>query len=592
MRMPTCLALVIPLALSWAPAVPAQSPVRPSAQSDIAWVEKSNVHAKLMIDLVGKLSPEEASKLGVEGFDDQILDLSPGFVERQLKAMRKVHAELVRRLPAETDPRVKQDLEILIKAAADRIKRTEAEDRILVPYLSLSQLVHESISGLLDDRVARGRWPAAVVRLRKYAGMEPGTKPITDYAMAHVRERISDPKLVRPVKAQVEKDLRNARTFIDEVGELFVKFKIEGFRPACEKLKQQLAAWDEFVKDQVLPIARDDFRMPAELYELTLERVGIDIPPAELARMARRAFAEIQGQMQETAAQVAHERRLPRADYRDVIKTLKKEQLVGEAILGHYEKRLKEIEEIIRDRQIVTLPTRPVRIRLANPAEAAANAVPNFDPPRLLGNKGEVGVFVLPRNDPDPQGGVRKFDDFTYAAVSWALTAHETRPGHELQYALMLERGVSQARAVFADNSTNIEGWGLYSEWLMEPYEPAEGRLICYQLRLLRAARAFLDIELQTGKTTREKALALLRDDVVLSDAMANDELERYTFDDPGQANAYFYGYTRLRELRNEVERSMAGRFSARAFHDFILAQGLIPPHLLRKAVLEEFVGK
>jgi hypothetical protein len=36
----------------------------------------------------------------------------------------------------------------------------------------------------------------------------------------------------------------------------------------------------------------------------------------------------------------------------------------------------------------------------------------------------------------------------------------------------------------------------------------------------------------------------------------------------------------------------MGSRFQPGAFHDFILAQGLLPHRLLRKAVLEEFVAK
>jgi uncharacterized protein (DUF885 family) len=111
------------------------------------------------------------------------------------------------------------------------------------------------------------------------------------------------------------------------------------------------------------------------------------------------------------------------------------------------------------------------------------------------------------------------------------------------------------------------------------------------QHRLMRAARAFLDIELQTGKINRDHALAVLKNDIVLSDAMANQEVERYTFWSPGQANAYFYGYTRLRELRTEVENATGARFRPKAFHDFVLAQGLLPPRLLKKAVFEEFVG-
>ena len=70
----------------------------------------------------------------------------------------------------------------------------------------------------------------------------------------------------------------------------------------------------------------------------------------------------------------------------------------------------------------------------------------------------------------------------------------------------MIESGVSLARALFAFNSTNVEGWGLYAEAITLPFMPLDGQLISLQLRLQRAARAFLDPELQTGKTTPEKA--------------------------------------------------------------------------------------
>ena len=304
--------------------------------------------------------------------------------------------------------------------------------------------------------------------------------------MAYVRERLANPRLLPPVKSKVEKDLAQASFFVAGVGELFEQFKLNGYEPTYAKLKAQLAAWDDFVKTEVLPRARQDFRLPPELYAFRLEQIGIDIPPAELAARAHRAFIEIQAQMQEVAAQVAREKGLPAANYRDVIKALKKEQLVGNAILAHYQLRLKQIEEIIREKQILTLPGRPARIRIATEAESAATPAPNMHPPRLLGNTGEVGEFVLPLNVPDKSGKMQKFDDFNFAAASWTLTAHEARPGHELQFASIIEQGVSDARATFAFNSTNVEGWGLYSEWLMEPYEPADGHLICLQHRLMR----------------------------------------------------------------------------------------------------------
>ena len=157
-----------------------------------------------------------------------------------------------------------------------------------------------------------------------------------------------------------------------------------------------------------------------------------------------------------------------------------------------------------------------------------------------------------------------------------------------MQFAAMVEKGVSQARAIFAFNSTNVEGWGLYAEFIMRPFMPLDGQLISLQHRLMRAARAFLDPELHMGKISPDQARRVLEDDVVLSEAMANQEVERYTFRSPAQATSYFYGFTRLSQLRADVEKARGAKFDQQEFHDFLLAQGLLPPALLRKAVFAE----
>ncbi|TDJ35368.1 MAG: DUF885 family protein, partial [Gammaproteobacteria bacterium] len=154
----------------------------------------------------------------------------------------------------------------------------------------------------------------------------------------------------------------------------------------------------------------------------------------------------------------------------------------------------------------------------------------------------------------------------------------------------MLETGVSTARAVFAFNSVNVEGWALYAEAEMKPYFPLDGQLIGLQSRMLRAARAFLDPMVNLGEMTPDEVQAFLEKEVMLSKAAATSERERYTFRIPGQATAYFYGYSKLMELRAKTEIALGDKFNRQAFHDFILAQGLLPPELLAKAVLESFV--
>jgi uncharacterized protein (DUF885 family) len=210
-------------------------------------------------------------------------------------------------------------------------------------------------------------------------------------------------------------------------------------------------------------------------------------------------------------------------------------------------------------------------------------------PPRLVGNTGEQGEFVLPLNVPSTDGTTLKSDDFTFEAASWTLTAHEARPGHEMQFAGIVEAGVSTARVLFSFNSTNVEGWGLYAERIVQPFMTPEGRLISLQHRLMRAARAFLDPELQQGTITPEQAGKVLSEQVVLSPAMVRQEVDRYTFRGPGQATSYFYGYTRLLELRAAVEKALGPKFDQKAFHDAILAQGLLPPDLMRDAIMKHF---
>jgi uncharacterized protein (DUF885 family) len=404
-------------------------------------------------------------------------------------------------------------------------------------------------------------------------------------------EQMAKPDVLYPSKGEIETELGRDQNYIDGLSALFTKYKLTGWESDFAKLKVQLTDYDAWVRANVLPKARTDFRLPPAEYNLAFESYGIDIPPAQIATMAHAAFTQYQSEMAPLAAQIAKAHGWPSSDYRDVIHELKKTQITGEAILPFYQARLKAIEEIIAAQHLVTLPNRPAIIRIATAAETAAQPAPHMQPPAFLHNTGERGEFVLPLNIPGANGAADdKYDDFNYDAVSWTLTAHEARPGHELQFDSMLEHGVSLARALFAFNSTNVEGWGLYSEYIMQPYEPAEGQLLTLQLRLLRAARAFTDPELQSGKMTTADAYNVLEKDVCLSHAFAKEEVERFTYRSPGQANSYFYGYTRLLELRKDTEAALGPKFNALKFHDFILAQGLLPPDLIRKAVMEDFV--
>lgn len=573
----------------------AAAPQAPAAEATTErdWVARSDAHSEVLLEVLARFAPELAATFGAEGLDEEITQLPADFNQRVLEALEDALEVLRPRLAEETHPAVRQDLEILIRATERLIEEVHLDEQYTLPYFDLPVLFFRGIRAVLNDQAAAERRPAALKRLKRYAGLEEGYTPLAVQAEAFIRGWFDEPGLQGPFKEEVEKSLATGHRLMAGIEQLFEGYELKGYEEAYAALQEQVAAYEEFVRKEVLPRARQDFRLAPEVYAFALQEVGVDMPVDELMSRAKVAFREIQNEMQVLAALVAEERGLPSADYRDVIRALKKEQVVGEAILPLYRQRLEAIEAIVRREGIVTLPEREMIIRLATEAESAETPAPHLDPPRLLGNTGEMGEMVVPLRIPDATGeGEMAFDDFTYDAVSWSLVVHEGRPGHELQFASLVEKGVSKARALFAFNSVNAEGWALYMEAEMKPYLPLEAQLVSLQYRLLRAARAILDPGLQRGTITRDEAFRILEEEVVMSKAAALEEVERFTFRNPGQATAYFCGYSRLMELRADVERILGDRFDRRAFHDFLLAQGLLPPALLRRAVMEELVPR
>ena len=557
------------------------------------WIAASNDYTNLLLKVEMKHSPEAGSRQGLSEYDQLVSRPTLADEDQERKETEEVLAKFKAALPQQKQKEVAQDLAIIIRRIELNFRIQDYQRAHDVPFTNASSLVFGGVRMLLDEQTPAERRPSAVARLRKYAGLEEGYKPLTEILKQRVLEQAAKPGVVYPARVELETEMSRNSHYLDGIASLCKEYKLSGWEEPYGTLRAQLVDYDGWIRANVLPKARANFRLPPEEYALSLEQYGIDIPPAQMAALAHKGFEEIQAEMKPIAAEIAKRRNLPSSDYRDVIRALKKQQLVGDAILPFYQNRLKQIEEIIRKESLVTLPDRPARIRIASAAETAQQPAPHMVPPPFLHNTGQKGEFVLPLNIPagEGQASEQKYDDFTFDAAAWTLTAHEARPGHELQFDSMVEHGVSVARVRYAFNSTNVEGWGLYSEYLVRPYMPLEGQLISLDYRLLRAARAFLDPELQSGKIVPVEAKRVLENDVVQSPAFAEEEVERYTYRAPGQANSYYYGYTKLLALRKDTEGAMGAKFDQKKFHDFILAQGLLPPDLLRKSVMEDFAG-
>jgi hypothetical protein len=92
------LAFVLVFALIFATKLPTIAQPKPDD-----WVAESNQNAQVLIEGLARFSPEGAGQLGAVGLDEQILDIKPGYVDRQKQIAKEAIATLQGRLAQTTD---------------------------------------------------------------------------------------------------------------------------------------------------------------------------------------------------------------------------------------------------------------------------------------------------------------------------------------------------------------------------------------------------------------------------------------------------------------------------------------------------------
>src|SRR5438445_8780424 len=86
------------------------------------WVKRSDAYTERVNRTEAEFTPESYGQQGVEGLDDKVIDLNPGYLERSRKATRETIDWLKKSLASEKDPLVQQDLQILIKSEEDSLR--------------------------------------------------------------------------------------------------------------------------------------------------------------------------------------------------------------------------------------------------------------------------------------------------------------------------------------------------------------------------------------------------------------------------------------------------------------------------------------
>ncbi len=168
---------------------------------------------------------------------------------------------------------------------------------------------------------------------------------------------------------------------------------------------------------------------------------------------------------------------------------------------------------------------------------------------------------------------------------------HEAYPGHHLQ--LQLAGMNPDPVRKWQRNLMLVEGWALYCEeeiyhrGLYGDEDPVQWLNVLGGIQF-RAARIIADVKLHTGQFTVDECVQWMNEALGVSTDSFREfirkEVRRYTFT-PTIQMSYLLGKTEIMKIREAAQTRDGADFSLKNFHDALLAEGSIPPALLRTAM-------
>jgi uncharacterized protein (DUF885 family) len=296
-----------------------------------------------------------------------------------------------------------------------------------------------------------------------------------------------------------------------------------------------------------------------------------DTSPSGFRELGEAQIAEI------TAALAEHAGKLGADDWSAKLDELKADHPDLEGLLPAYRRELERLEAFVFEEDLATNPEAAALVEptpeFLRPVMGYAAYLPAgpFDP-------WQQGYFWV--TPPADEAGL---GDHAFAVIP-AVSAHEGYPGHHLQLTSVNRLESVTRRAI--RSTVMIEGWGLYTEQLMHDvgYYDDRARLAQLSMRLLRALRIVLDMELQSGEVSYQAAVERAVSVARVSESTARTEVARYTMT-PTQPFSYLVGALELERLRAATQGRLGDAFNLRRFHDRVLSYGNLPPTLVASAI-------
>jgi uncharacterized protein (DUF885 family) len=545
-----------------------------------------------------RLSPVSATSIGDHRFDAELDDLSAQAREKGVQFSRQLLGELDTLVPGKLTRENQVDMALLRNQLRYDIWSAEKLQSYAWDPMVYSQLAGGALYSLMAREFAPlpDRLRAATSRMEKLPTL-----------LAQMRANL-DPARVPKIHAETAAKQNNGVISIVDgmiaphAGELPDADR-QRLEAAIATLKSAVAEHQKWLDTDLVPKAKGDFRIGAELYDEKLAfALNSPLSRAEIRQRAEAELARVRGEMYGIAREVLADKpgapAMPDAPTPEqqqaaiaaALEIAAQDHPARDQVVETAKASLERTTAFVREKNLIGLPDSPVEIILM-PEFQRGVSVAYCDSPGPLdkGQKTFYAVSPIPDDWDDKQ--VESFLREYNTRSIHELTVHEAMPGHYLQL-WHSNKYPSTLRAVLSSGPF-VEGWAVYAERVMAEAGYYDNdplyKLVRAKWYLRGIANAILDQAIHVDGMTREQAMELMTKQTFQEEREAAGKWVRAQLTS-AQLPTYFVGYQEHADLRAAVEAKQGAAFDLRKFHDQVLSYGSPSVRYTRALMLGEEV--
>lgn len=585
-RLPVLASLVFFTGLSSAPAIAAEPP--PSTKLAALFEREFQYNLRE--------SPEYATFVGDERYNDKLTDRSPEAVQRRRAHALKLRAELQAFDASKLNTQDKLSRELML----ENLRINEAFNAIYgpLPFDGSGDWVIVASNGgpySLFAALAKAT-PFRNVRdydnyLKRMDALPAAMAQLTALMRIGMQSRWVPPReVLTGVPAQFDAFIGGAAEVA--ANPMFAPFaNFPADMPAADKTRLEaagreriqqkvqpaFAAMKRFVETEYLPAAGTELGASAlpqgkAYYALAVqESTTTRMTPQQVHDLGLSEVARIGGEMDKLLAATGFKG--TRSAYIEQIKADSKNYFTQpEDMLKAYRDMAKRVDAEL-PKLFAELPRLPYGIRAMEAFEG--DNAEHYTSGALDGSRAgffEANVLSLK---------TRPIYDMENTFL------HEAVPGHHLQIARAQEIKGLPAFRRSGGYTAYSEGWALYAESLgieLGLYKDTASRFAALAWEMVRACRLVVDTGMHAFNWPRDKAITYMVDNTGLATGFATAEVNRYV-NTPAQALGYKIGELKIKSLRDKARAQLGDKFDIRRFHNAILDDGPLPMSVLEQRI-------